>query len=206
MADRTRAPAHVVCIFLLTACASLSGCYPSVGKYWRATAPDAAYLNGTCRGSFGPSSITYYPYHGIFVSLWLGNVASPALALHIPPGTVVVVNDKTMHIRGQSRTGAVEATLTLIATPGGLRNMGPDKIYGTRAETYTAPDSFGPLQGGDDHGLLLWYEYGANGPIPADVTSGTLILPSFTINGQRYQPQSVTFTQETFIGVAPINC
>jgi hypothetical protein len=186
--------------------ASLSGCYPSVGKYWRVTVPTATYLNSLCAGSFGPPAISYYPYHGIYISIWIDGLAIPTLALHIPTGSLVQVNDRVMHVQGLSKTGPFEATLTLRATPGGFRNVGPYKIYGTRVDPYTSPDNFGPLKGGEDRGITLWYEYGANSPIPQDTTGGTLMLPSLTINGQHYEAESLTFTQKTSVGVAPINC
>jgi hypothetical protein len=67
-------------------------------------------------------------------------------------------------------------------------------------------DNFGPLEGSDEPDVLAWYLYGTDAPIPAGVSGGTLRLPSLTINGQRYESQSVVFTQETFAGVLPVNC
>jgi hypothetical protein len=189
-------------------CASLAACVPTINKYWRVTAPRAAYLKSVCYGETGPRSITYYPYHGIFISIQLFNSPIPALlTLHIPTGSVVQLDGIEMRIHGLSNAGPYETTLSIRAAPhGGVGNAGPPEIYRTRQDPYTSPDNFGPLAGGDEQGTLLWYLYKTDGSIPPGTISGTLTLPSLTIDGHRYEPQSLSFAQDTFFGVTPVNC
>jgi hypothetical protein len=186
----------------------LNGCVPNATKYWHINAPGAVYFHSECYGSSGPRSIAYYPYHGIYLSLELPDT----LALHIPPGSVVQLNATVIRVHGLSGDGPFDATLNMQAmSHGGFANSGPMKIYGSgdphTSDPYTSHDNFGPLRGGrNDEGKSLWYRYEAKGPIPKGAISGTLELPSVTVDGQHYEPQVLTFTQKTFVGFMPINC
>jgi hypothetical protein len=185
---------------------ALSACVPSVSTYWRVTAPGAVYLNSVCYGEFGPRSITYYPYHGIFISVEVTDLPGVEyLAFHIPTGSVVQLNGTSMQLQGRSSSGPFSVALSLGAVPHG-NSGGPRKLFNLRPDPYTAPDNFGPLKGDDDDGTLLWYNYATDGSIPEGMISGTLTLPSLTINGQRYEAQTLTFTRDKFVGVTPINC
>jgi hypothetical protein len=195
-------------VLLPSICATLSACVPSASTYWRVTAPDAAYFHRSCSGGYGPRSITYYPYHGIFISVDL--LETPGLrvfmTLHIPSGSAVEVDDPMMHVRGLSPEGPLEIVLKLRPTPhGGVGNLGPPSIYRSR-DPYVSANNFGPLLGGEDHGTLIWYLYVTEGSIPQNVISGSLVLPPLTIDGQHYAAQILTFTQEKFVGVLPVNC
>jgi hypothetical protein len=173
--------------------------------YMQVAAPEAEYLNGTCYGEFGPRSITYYPYHGIYISVQLDS-EPVTLALHVPAGIVVQLDDPTLRIHGLSREGAFDAVLRLRANRhAGLANAGPPRIF-LSADPYTTPDNFGPLWGADNHGPLQWYEFLATGQLTKGAISGTLELPSLTINGQRYESQVLVFSRKRFVGFTPINC
>ena len=97
--------------------------------------------------------INYYDYHGIFISLSLGDAGYPLLRFYVPHGTVIQVNAKVMRVHGETQTGATEVTLMLHATFAGLGNSGAAR---PRALTRSSPDNFGPLNGSDEPGVPAW--------------------------------------------------
>ena len=190
-------------VLALVCCVLSSGCLPDATRYLRVDAPGATYFHSDCYGTSGPRSIAYYPYHGVFILLQLPD----SLALHVPPGSVVQLDGNVIDVHGLSKADPFDVTLTLRAmSHGGYANMGPDKIYGGTSDPYTAHDNFGPLQGGSNYGRLNWYRFGASGSIPRGAESGTLKLPSLSIDGQSYDPQVLTFMEKTYLGIQPINC
>lgn len=168
--------------------------------------PNATYLNGHCYGSSGPKTIAYYPYHEIFISLLITDAGYLELTFHVPPGVRVTLNDQAVRVEGHTRVGAMALHLKFRAGPGAMSNSGPPSIFRALAAKYTGPDDLGPLEGGTEQGTLRWFQYGTHDPIPLDVASGTLILPSISINGHSYDGQSVSFTQDSAFTVKPINC
>jgi len=193
-AVRSRVPTVVLSLL------ALCGCYPSMHKYYRASVPGAEYRKNNCVGY----TSAYYEYHGIFISLSFGDAGYPLLKVYVPHGTVVQVNDEVMSLRGKTQTGVIDVTMMLQAAFAGLDNVG--WMRARAAGTRSSPDNFGPLNASDEPGALAWYAFGTHTPIPAGVSDGTLRLPSLTINGQRYESQSVSFTQKAFVGVLPVNC
>jgi hypothetical protein len=91
---------------------SMSACVPITASYERIEAPDARYLRVVCRGSVGPPSTAYYPFHGIFISL---NFSSTEFGLHVPKGLTVQLNDDKIHIKGFSKTAQFGKTVNISA-------------------------------------------------------------------------------------------
>jgi hypothetical protein len=191
---------------ITTLSVSMGACVPHVTTYLRATAPEAVYLNSVCRGAFGPGSITYYPYHGIFISVELSDSPGEAyVAFHIPAGSVVQLNGTSIQIQDLSRSDSPHFSINLRAVRHG-NPRGPRGFFSLRPDPYTSPDNFGPLSGDGTDGTSLWYQYATDGSIPKDMLDGSLTLPPLTIDGHRYEGQTLTFTREKYVGVSPVNC
>jgi hypothetical protein len=185
---------------LLLAVFLLSGCYPSVHKFWRVTLPGAEYRKNTCVGYV----TTYYEYHGIHISVSLGDSGYPLIVYYLPRGATVVVNDKMLRLRSVTSTGTTDEALQLRPALAGLvatsrfRHLGAERM---------ASDNFGPLVGSDKPDVeFAQYIYGVDSRVGADTSAGTLTLPSLTINGQVYDPQDLSFKRETYVGALPVNC
>lgn len=191
---------------MATLLVSMGGCVPHVTSYLRVAAPEAVYLNSVCAGAFGPNSITYYPYHRIFISVELSGPPGEAyVAFHIPAGSVVQLDGTSIQIQDLSRGDVPAVAINLRAVRHG-NPRGPRKYFGLRPDPYTSPDNFGPLAGDGADGASLWYQYATDGSIPNDLRNGIVTLPPLTIDGQRYGAQTLNFTRERFVGVAPVNC
>jgi hypothetical protein len=85
---------------LLLSSSLLTACVPMSPTYERIDAPDSKYFKSICRGTIGPRSTIYYPFHGIYISL---NFTFTSFGLHIPDGTTVQLNDNTIKVNGADR-------------------------------------------------------------------------------------------------------
>jgi hypothetical protein len=197
---------------LLLASILLSGCVPYVTTYQKIEAPNATYLHSGCQSELGPHSTAYYPFHGIYISI---DIRDSRLGLHIPSGTVVELNGKTIKIDGHVGATAYKATPNLKATSHAQSGVGyaPPQFMES-IDHFTTPDNFGPLEGGGNGNYLLWYLYVFMSPddsrklllVPKGLTEGTIEIPPMTINGQRYESQKLTFKRKSFVGMAAVNC
>jgi hypothetical protein len=97
---------------LLFAPIPLSGCFPYVSSYPKIEAAGATYVHSGCQSEPGPYSMAYYPFHGIYISI---DILDSRLGLHIPTGTVVELNGKTVNIDGLVGTTPYQATINLRA-------------------------------------------------------------------------------------------
>jgi len=128
---------------------------------------------------------------------------------------VVQLNSKTIQVDGLMDTNPYMQTYEIRAASHASIgvNVYP-RQFTELPDRYTRPDNFGPLEGAGDDGHLLWYLYTSENPqdsrlgalLPKGVSQGTIEIPSITINGQRYEPQKLTFKRESFVGVAAVNC
>jgi hypothetical protein len=80
---------------LLLTSTLLTACFPMSWTYERIEAPDAKYFKSVCRGTVGPPSTVYYPFHGIYISL---DYRFTSFGLHIPEGMTVQLNDNTITV------------------------------------------------------------------------------------------------------------
>jgi hypothetical protein len=180
-------------------------------KYPLIEVPDAVYLHG--RGAVGPkeAGMIYYPYHGIHISFLLQSVM---LGIHVPAGAVVLLDDADIRIQANTARGTYQRSFALQAAPHssiGI-NVFPD-LYGQR-DPLTAPDFFGPLTGAGNGDALVWYFFRGKDPedlrrtvrIPSSLRSGTILLPSMTINGVHYERQLLTFIEKTEVGLVCAMC
>jgi hypothetical protein len=190
----------------------LSGCIPDGGTYRRVDAPAARYQPATC-GAYGPDSLTYYPYHEIFISVHVGY--SFELGLAIPADTTVRLDGRDVRVRGVGRAGLVDVTLPLAHTKVvGFWNG--SREFQSSPPITAAPDDFGPFTGESSGKSLRYHAFWTGrgtpdgrfetAPFPLDLQSGEIELPPMTINGESYGPQTLHFESRRWYGIEPINC
>jgi hypothetical protein len=76
--------------------------------YEHIDAPGAVYFKNICRGTVGPPSTVYYPFHGIYISL---DYTFTTFGLRIPEGMTVQLIDNKITVSGVGNTGPVQATI-----------------------------------------------------------------------------------------------
>ena len=195
---------------LLLASTLLTACVPMSTTYEHIDAPDAKYFKSICRATVGPPSTVYYPYHGIYISL---NFTFTSFGLHIPEGMTVQLNDNTINVNGISQSGPVERTIYFKAFPQGSGGNNDPPEFSVRAP-YTSPDALGPFEGRSVSNRYVYYFFmGVDDDrpnrmvsLPFDLTEGTIELPAMTINGQRYERQTLPFKQTKYFEISPVNC
>jgi hypothetical protein len=173
--------------------------------YEQIQVPDARYFKSICYHSFGPSSVAYYPFHGIFISLDVTNFVE--LGLHLPAGTTVELDGHTVRITGSADSGPIDTTIPIQAAQ-------RDPLEFSAHDTFTSADNFGPLLGDTSNGRDLWYSFISVTsepvphfiPTPSGLIRGTVELPPITINGQSYDAQSIPFERRVHTEISPINC
>ena len=140
---------------LLPISLALTSCVPYVASFPKIEAPNATYLRSGCQSDLGPKSMVYYPFHGIYIS-----IDGSRFGLHIPSGTVVELNGKTVEIAGMIGTTPFHSIVNLKAVS--HRSIGtgyqPSQFMES-IDHYTTPGNFGPLEGGGNGTYLLWYLY-----------------------------------------------
>ncbi len=188
----------------------LTACFPMSWTYERIDAPDAKYFKSICRGTIGPPSTVYYPYHGILISL---NFEYTSFGLHIPEGMTVQLNDNTIKVNGISKSGSMQETVHFKAFPQGSAGNGDPPEFVVRAP-YTSPDDLGPFEGRSVGNRYVYYFFmgvdeakpNRTVSLPIDLTEGSIELPAMTINGQRYERQTLPFKQIKYSEISPVNC
>jgi hypothetical protein len=193
----------------ITGCLT-AACVPMSSTYERIDAPDAVRFKSICRGTVGPPSTVYYPYHGIYISL---NFSSTSFGLHIPEGMTVQLNDNTIKVNGVSKSGPVQKTVHFKAFPQGAGGNDDPPEFAVRAP-YIPPDTLGPFEGRSVGNRYLYYFFmgvdddHANRMValPFDLLEGTIELPAISINGQRFERQTLPFKQTSYFEISPVNC
>jgi hypothetical protein len=151
-------------------------------------------------------SLVYYRYHGIYISV---NSTHLRFGLHVEPGTTVEINGSTIRLQGRTKTGPYDESFPLRADEHSSFSKPPQPFY---PESGSASYGFGPLLGDRQRGAPIWYRYNAYidaDPtrvfvLPPNLLSGTITLPSLTINGTRYESQTLTFQKTFFFGFLTI--
>ena len=197
-------------ISLLFCSTLLTACFPTSTTYERIDAPDAKYYKSICRGTVGPPSTVYYPFHGIYISL---DYRFTTFGLHIPEGMTVQLTDNKITVNGAGKSGSVQATVHFKAYPRGAGGNG-DPVDFALSAPYTSPDTLGPFEGrsvGSRHIYYLFMGADDNRPNrlispPFGLTEGTIELPAMIINGQHYGPQTLPFKQTKYSEISPVNC
>jgi hypothetical protein len=156
--------------------------------------------------------MAYYPFHGIYISI---DLTAARFGLHIPSGTAVQLNGRTISVDGEIGTNPYKATFLLKAASHASIGTGAEPPeFMASIDHYTSPDNFGPLEGGGDGSYLLWYLYLVVSPqdprqparVSTALTEGTVEIPSMTIDGHTYESQKLTFKRVRFVGLAAANC
>lgn len=188
----------------------LGGCIPYVTTYPKIDVPNATYLNPSCSGEL--ASTAYYPFHGIYISI---DIRAFRFGLHVPSGSVVELEGKTIQIEGLTGSTPYEATFALRAASHASigTSYSPSEFYAL-PDRYTDANNFGPLEGAGNGNRLTWYLYRLLSPqdpkslprLPKGLTEGTVEIPAMIINGQRYEAQKLGFKRETSVGLAAVNC
>jgi hypothetical protein len=194
----------------LLACCVFSGCFPLVENYQRVEVADARYLQGLCGGS-GPHDWTYYPFHGIFISVSL--FPSMQLGLHYPVTSTATLESNVVIISGSRHNEPIKLAVQLRpALHAALGNSAPEEFDATAD----------PMDPGGKHGYrrsssgrgLVWANFitldtnttNRTVSLPADLERAVIVIPAMTINGQLYGPQELPITVKKYIGVTPVNC
>jgi hypothetical protein len=191
-------------------CISLSGCIPWVDHYPRVEAPSAVYYRTACSVSNGPPAIAYYPFHGIFVSINVNGTVR--LGLHVPKGYSVEVNDPTVRLIEFNGKAPIDSTYQIRAFRHAV--YGDPIAFHTLPDPYTTPDNLGPLIGdGEGVGARFYLflsiadsDSNRLAMLRGTQAPGSVRLPSLTINGQRYDPQTLSFIPKSYFGIAWVNC
>jgi hypothetical protein len=190
--------------FLLVSALSC-GCVPIVHHYARAETADARYLQAYC-GDYGPADWTYYPFHGIFISVSLSPLH---LGLHYPTGTTVELDSNEVTINGSRLGTAVHLIYQLTPTLHAALGNGAPWRLDAMADPMDPAGRYGyrrTTKGRD----FTWANFLAReAPIPAvphDLEGATIVVPAMTINGQKYGSQELTITRKNYVGVIPVNC
>lgn len=191
----------------------LQGCIPHTLLYSRLEAPDSKYFKSRCFGGAGATSVIYYPFHGIYISLNI--TGTLRLGLHVPAGEVAQLTDNAIKIEGRSgdETFVGFSGKLIAARQGSIGAVYPKELRAL-PDPYSSPDNFGPLMGGSKNGEHVWYFFTAmeNGKpnrfsrLPTGLIRGTVELPSISVNGVNYGPQIIPFKQDTYFELGPINC
>jgi hypothetical protein len=194
----------------LTGCLTASACVPMSSTYERIDASDAVHIKNVCRGTVGPPSTVYYPYHGIYISL---DFSSTQFGLHIPEGMTVQLNDNTIKIDGVSQSGHLEQSVHIKRFKQGAAGNNDPPQFGVTAP-YTSPDDLGPFEGRSVGNRYVYYFFmgvdeilpNRTVSLPFDLLYGTIELPAMTINAQRYERQTLPFKQTSYFEISPVNC
>ena len=196
-------------MLLLLGCLIASACVPMSSTYERIESPDALRFKDICRGTVGPPSTVYFPFHGIYISM---NFSSTAFGLHIPEGITVQLNDNTVNIDGVSKSGPMQRTVHIKLFKHGAAGNNDPPEFGV--SSYTSRDDLGPFEGrsvGTHHVYYFFMGVDEVLPnrtvsLPFDLLEGTIELPAITINGQRYERQTLPFKQTSYFEISPVNC
>jgi hypothetical protein len=178
--------------------------------YERIEAPGAVYFKNICRGTVGPPSTVYYPFHGIYISL---DYTFTTFGLHIPEVMTVQLTDNTITVDGVGKSGSAQTTVHFKAYPRGAGGNGDPPEFAVGAP-YSSADTLGPFEGrsiGNRYVYYLFMGTDDNRPNrlispPFDLTEGTIELPAMIINGQHYEPQILLFKQTKYFEISPVNC
>jgi hypothetical protein len=189
----------------------MSGCVPMTFNYERIDAPDAVRFKAVCRGTVGPPSTVYYPFHGIYISL---NFSSTTFGLHIPEGVTVQLNGNAIKVDGVSKSGQAQKIVHFKASRQGAVGNDDPPEFRALPDPYTSTDNFGPFVGSSNGDRYVYYfftgvddiDVSRGASLPFDLLYGTIELPSMTIDGHRYEPQILPFKQTKFSEISPINC
>jgi hypothetical protein len=195
---------------VVCSCISLAACVPMSSTYERIEASGASYFKNTCRGTVGPPSTVYYPFHGIYISL---NFSYTTFGLHIPEGMRVQLNDNTIVVNGVSASGTVQRIVHVKAYPAGSAGNNDPPEFAVTAFV-DSPDSLGPFEGRTAGSRYVYYLFmgvdethpNRTVSLPNDLIEGSVVLPAMTINGQRFESQTLPFKQAKFSEISPINC
>ena len=209
MKEKSRAALYTQVLVVTFAGGLSAGCVPVNQQYQRVEVADAKYLQGLCGGS-GPPNWTYYPYHGIFISVSLSPLQ---IGLHYPAGTTVSLDGDVLTISGAHQSGPIQ--LTALLTPaihGALGNGVPEEFDGMSD----------PLDPGRKSGYhrsakgsdSIWASFigrDVQSPnhlfrVPTDLDGAKVTIPPITINGQKYGPEELLVIRKKYSGIVPINC
>ena len=193
----------------VVACGLYSGCVPVNEQYQRVEVADAVYLQGLC-GDSGPPNWAYYPFHGIFISVSLTPLQ---LGLHYPAGTTVTLDGDTITIRGSRQHELIQLTGHLTpAIHTALGNAAPED-FDDMSDPLDPTGKSAYHRSSKNRGLV-WANFIARDvhapnrifPMPKDLEHAKILIPSITINGQKFDPQELSIMRKKYTGITPINC
>jgi hypothetical protein len=186
-----------------------SGCVPVAPLFPHFDVPDVVYLTSEDVGSASLPLMAYYPYHGIYISIYLRSLY---FGIHVPQGTVVQLDDQTIQLEGTLNAAPYSKTFAVQAAPHTyVFGMAPQFIK--LPDPYTSSNYLGPLAGAGQGRGSAWYLFMGFRPgepnhdirIPTAMSSGTIVLPSMSINGVHYAAQRLPFTQKRVFAISPVN-
>lgn len=194
-------------------CTLVAGCVPVVAHYLSVDAPSARHLKSTCGGAVGAPDVTYYPYHGIYISAWLPEVM---LGIHVPANAEVQLETHELKVTAFTPSGTIEKTYPIALTsvrkavglnaPYDLRTQTDGQAYGTIVNEV--------MEGAVAGRGLRWCMFRAFDPkepdlfvgLPAGASGGVFEIPAMIINGVYYPPQPLPITRKVYTEISPVNC
>jgi len=205
----SRAAPFTLAFATLVTCYFSSGCVPVSEHYQRAEAPDAVYLQGLCGGS-GVPNWTYYPFHGIFVSVSLSPLQ---LGLHYPAGTSVELDGDTVTISALRQSEPIQLTVHLSPAPHAALGNGAPEEFDAMTDPMDPGGKSGYHRSSKGRDLTWAYFVGRDinppnriVPLPVDLERAKIAIPAITINGQTYESQELSIVRKKYVGITPINC
>jgi hypothetical protein len=125
----------------------------------------------------------------------------------------VQLTDNKITVNGVGKCGTAQLTIHFKAYPRGAAGNNDPPDFALSA-TYTSADTLSPFEGQSVGGRYVYYLFiGAddNRPNrlispPFDLTEGTMELPAMTINGQRYERQTLPLKLTSYFEISPVNC
>ncbi len=169
---------HLRAILVLGPSLLLSGCTMSFWTYQQIAAPEAQYIQVNCDGRAGPPKLAYYPFHGVFIGVATGPLD---LRLRTPRGVHAHLNGDTVVVSGHTDKGELEVTLK-------LKTAAQESDAGSLAEVR--------FEERHDTG---WQPGVPTADAQIDtMISGSILLPSLTIDSVTWPAQTLPFTRKVY--------
>ncbi|SHE19883.1 hypothetical protein BBROOKSOX_1749 [Bathymodiolus brooksi thiotrophic gill symbiont] len=189
--------------------------FPSSGSYYKIEHNKGKYLGRACSGTVGAPSLVYFPFHGIYFSLKIGDFSNYiSFGIHIPEGknAQLVNNELTL----LDKNNIVLGKLILRPSKHQISYYHGGSFFKSK-DPFGTLDYFDQLSGGTtvvkytflfpDHESPKWYQFISS--IDLDIKqhrNGFIKLPKLRIDNIFYDVPLLEFKKDTYFELAPWNC